>query len=114
MSLRLLVLASAAMTVFCVGSAATAADDLSSREVVVHATRLGVEVSSQKVSYGDLNLDSAAGARALLARIHSAAQNVCGGPDPALGNNYSACLKSAESNAVSQVGSPLLTAAFRR
>ena len=117
MSLRLLVLASAAMTVLGAGSAATAADDPSSREVVVNATPApGVQVRSQRVSYADLNLGSGAGAKALLARIHSAAQNVCG-PAPATlepGTGYAACVKSAESSAVGQVGNPLLTAAFQR
>lgn len=67
------------------------------------------------VPYGDLNPGSADGARALVARIKTAATTVCGGePDIhqlAERGRFSQCRDEAVSQAVGQVGSPMVTAA---
>lgn len=71
-------------------------------------------VPSVSVKYGDLNLGSLAGARALLKRIEAAANTVCGGApdirqlDQLAG--FEACRRSAIGRAVVAVDSPLLTA----
>ena len=43
-----------------------------------HAAEPVTPVASQTVRYADLNLDTAAGAKALYQRIHAAAEQVCG------------------------------------
>jgi len=68
--------------------------------------------SSVKVSYADLDLTDAAGARTLYARIRSAAGKVCG-PEPAAldlraATAYRNCYEQAVARAVNRVGSDQL------
>jgi UrcA family protein len=71
---------------------------------------------SRVVKYGDLNLDSADGARALLGRIHSAANSVCA-PLESRSLDHQAswqtCYNQAIASAVAQIDSVRLTAAYR-
>jgi UrcA family protein len=66
------------------------------------------------VSYGDLNLARADGAKVLLQRIQAAADRACGeAPDVRLMSRrafYDACRAHAVAAAVTDVGSPTLTA----
>ncbi len=71
-----------------------------------------VEVVSQTVKYGDLNLAHAAGAVALYGRIRSAARNVCasdGSPELRFATETKACMKQAIAHAVADVNQPQLT-----
>lgn len=70
--------------------------------------------TSVKVSYADLDISDAAGARTLYARIRSAAREACG-PEPAVldlrdAAGYNACHEQAVSKAVNRVGSEQLHA----
>ena len=70
--------------------------------------------SSVKVSYADLDISRAAGARTLYARIRSAAREACG-PEPAVldlrdAAGYNACYEQAVAKAVNRVGSEQLHA----
>jgi UrcA family protein len=71
---------------------------------------------SMKVSYGDLNLETEAGAQALLQRIKHAARLVCDdavSPEDQLHiNHWWRCYDTAVSNAVDQVHSAKLTARY--
>jgi UrcA family protein len=66
------------------------------------------------VPYGDLNLDHADGARALLNRIRSAAVRACGGESDVRDlddrHDFDACRKVAIGEAVARVDAPILTA----
>jgi UrcA family protein len=70
--------------------------------------------TSVKVSYADLDISHAAGARTLYARIKSAAREACG-PDPAIldlrdAASHRACYEQAVARAVNRVGSEQLQA----
>jgi UrcA family protein len=70
--------------------------------------------TSIKVSYADLDISDAAGARTLYARIKSAAREACG-PEPAVldlrdAAGYNACYEQAVAKAVNRVGSEQLHA----
>jgi UrcA family protein len=70
--------------------------------------------TSVKVSYADLDISAAAGARTLYARIKSAARKACG-PEPAVLDlrdqaGYDACYEQAVAKAVNRVGSDQLHA----
>lgn len=68
------------------------------------------------VSYADLNLDSAAGAKALYGRLHNAAHYVCSpydGREMRLLSRWEACVNSAIAAAVVQINKPMLTALHR-
>jgi UrcA family protein len=71
-------------------------------------------VPSVAVKYGDLNIGSPAGAKALLDRIEAAANTACGDrPDIRVLSqwaSFEACRKSAVARAVDAVDSPVLTA----
>ena len=78
------------------------------------ARAAGPEQPSIVVRYGDLNLDTAAGAQALYRRIVGAAHQVC--PEPRSRDLRSfaaarACRTEAIARAVRQVNSPRLAAA---
>lgn len=68
------------------------------------------------VSYADLNLDSAAGAKVLYMRLRAAAQTVC---HPLEGrairevSNYNACFEHALTAAVASINKPALSALYR-
>ena len=79
------------------GSAAHAAD------------RVG-DIPTKTVSFRDLDLSTAQGARALYGRIEAAARDVCRGTELA---DYDACRARAIEGAVKDVGNPLLSAANR-
>ena len=69
---------------------------------------------SQTVFVGDLNLASKAGARIALSRIDAAANTICGDrPDERRLDRstlYHACIRTAVDQAVSSLGSPMVTA----
>jgi UrcA family protein len=67
-----------------------------------------------KVNFADLNLDSPAGARALVTRIGKAAERVCG---PLAGTpdriaRFQACLNASVARAVAEVGHPAVSANY--
>ena len=66
---------------------------------------------SETVSYSDLNLSSQSGVQALYGRIHAAAKRVCA--QPADWPSPRSCMSKAESDAVSKVNIPLLTAFYQ-
>jgi UrcA family protein len=70
--------------------------------------------TSVKVSYADLDISHAAGARTLYARIKSAAREACGSEPAVLdlrdAAGYSACYEQAVAKAVNRVGSEQLHA----
>jgi UrcA family protein len=67
---------------------------------------------SVKVSFGDLDLSSVAGATTLYHRIQGAARQVCGRPGADLVEQmaWKACYRHATADAVSKVNNVLLTA----
>lgn len=67
------------------------------------------------VKYGDLNVSSAAGANALYARIHAAAEQVCrpfDNRDLAFKRLKEACIHDAIANAVIKVDQPALFSVY--
>jgi UrcA family protein len=77
------------------------------------AAAAGPNVRSVAVRYGDLDLASDAGVRALYARLRSAAANVCGpgaDRDLAMRQAWQACRDEALGRAVSQLGNARLAA----
>jgi len=72
-----------------------------------------------KVTYGDINLHTTQGARELLSRVHIAAGKVChaGWPSSRVQlttvQTEKACISAAESRAVANLGSPVVTAVYR-
>ncbi|HXZ68620.1 MAG TPA: UrcA family protein [Alphaproteobacteria bacterium] len=90
----------------------------STEEIVVTGTKPGQapgsETRSKRISYADLDLSKQAGVKALLARIQSAAKEVCS-PEPmstdmAGHKDYDGCISHAVDTAVAQVGNPNLSA----
>jgi UrcA family protein len=73
-----------------------------------------VAVTQARVPLADLDLASAAGARVLLQRIETAADEVCGGETHARSKaaqaDYRACRAQAISDAVASMRTPTLTA----
>ncbi len=70
------------------------------------------DLPSKTVFYGDLNVSSPAGAKALYSRIKSAARQVCPGSGESgitAWTNRNACIALAIDKAVSDVSSPLLS-----
>lgn len=70
-----------------------------------------------RVSVGDLNLESATGARAALHRLIVAAREVCS-PEPAITelvrwDRYKTCVKGKVDKAVAEIGAPGLVALNR-
>lgn len=102
--LRVLAVSLAAMTVL--GSVANAGSgfDIVRKDVAVH--------------YGDLNLSTEAGARAMLVRIDQAARNACGGSPFFYGTytiapnlarkDFATCQTNAVSSAVQTLNAPLV------
>jgi len=68
------------------------------------------------VAYGDLDLNKEAGAQALIARLKSAGQQVCGEtPDSRDIKNrarYQACVKAAVDDAVARLATPMVAASY--
>jgi UrcA family protein len=74
-------------------------------------------IESRAVSYGDLNLQSEAGAATLLSRISKAARIVCDIPPPGASNIHPktqryACRREAMQNAVDSVNHPMVKAVY--
>ena len=73
--------------------------------------------ASVRVTYADLNLQTHAGARAMLARLEAAAGRVCGNEpdirDLARATPYQRCKAAALDAAVRQLDAPLVTAMAR-
>ena len=78
------------------------------------ADRVGAEANAVVVRYGDLDLRSPDGARALYSRLKWAADRACGTAPPAKEmwrhQQYRACFDSAMDKAVQRVGSTRLQA----
>jgi UrcA family protein len=72
-----------------------------------HAQPAPEAAPSQAVSYRDLDLSRPDGQRELMARVHAAAESVCGpaptATDLARNTAYRSCLKTAESSASAQM-----------
>lgn len=87
-------------------SLCAAAPALAQRNTLPSATHTGQRV----VPHGDLNLDSAAGADAMLGRINSASRFVCGdrsGPRTVQENGgVHVCIGETMDNAVADLGNP--------
>jgi UrcA family protein len=67
---------------------------------------------SAVVAFGDLNLDSEQGAKALYGRLRNSAEDVCSsleGRDLAFKKLWQSCFDSAVSSAVAQINRPGLT-----
>jgi UrcA family protein len=76
--------------------------------------------SSHTVTYGDLDLSTADGARTLLRRIDLAAKRICG-PEPVpsqlqprLMAYYRDCISASTDTAVARVGAPALLAVHQK
>ena len=71
---------------------------------------------SRTVRYSDLDLSTEAGAKALLTRIRRAANLVCNGNDwrapMTRSYGFRSCVQAAQSKAVADVGSPMVTALY--
>jgi UrcA family protein len=70
-------------------------------------------VGAKKVSYGDLNLNTGAGARVLYRRLRQAAGEVCTSfesMDAVLRATWTACYQNALNSAVASVNKPAVTA----
>src|ERR1700722_10749514 len=68
---------------------------------------------SKRVTYGDLNLESAEGASVLYARLRRAAREVCSsldGRELTLWSAWETCVNDALNSAVTQVNKPTVTA----
>lgn len=89
----------------------------SAQEIPLH---VGADVA---VTYGDLDLEDARGARAMLRRLDRASRHACGGspnisPFPGVTGlevraEFNACRASALSDAVGRLGAPLVTQAYQ-
>jgi UrcA family protein len=73
----------------------------------------GEELRSQTVKFQDLNVNTPEGVRALYARIHAAARQVCSSGDPIEQLGARACAKKAEAKAIETVDLPQLTAFYQ-
>jgi len=79
-----------------------------------HAGEIG-NALTKTVDYGDLNLDTEAGARVLFFRLRSAAKEVCSplaGRSLSLHSRWQACYDKAVASAVAQVNRPAVTALY--
>lgn len=68
----------------------------------------GYVVNVVTLQYDDQDVSSSPGAAALLNRIDSAAQAVCGSARPGMASQYAACRKTAVKKAVASVNAPAL------
>lgn len=78
-----------------------------------HADAAQPERHAVKVAYGDLNLDSEAGARTMLNRLERAASNACGFEATARGfasSRQRKCADRAVARAVERLGVPAVSA----
>jgi|SRR5271169_2430515 len=75
------------------------------------------DVNQTTVRFGDLNIDTPAGAAALYRRIRHAAQGVCGDPQPPASHmtspSWRNCVAQSIDRAVAAVDRPALTAYYR-
>jgi UrcA family protein len=65
------------------------------------------------VNYSGADLSTTEGVKALYARLHAAAQRVCGDLDGANISLRYACVHDAMSNAIQSIDKPLLSAYYR-
>ena len=65
------------------------------------------------VKFHDLNVNTAAGAKTLYARIHGAAMRVCHEFDPVVADGIPGCVLHAEARAIQEINAPALTAYYR-
>jgi len=71
------------------------------------------QVLAKKVYYGDLNLETEAGAKVLYARLRYAAQDVCSlyqSDELARKRVWQTCVENSLSDAVGRINKPLVTA----
>ena len=83
--------------------------------MLYNAARADEPVATQRVSFKDLNLNSAEGAAVLYGRIKRAANEVCGhGENFDLSQIHAVqiCIDGAVSRAITQVNSPTLTSLY--
>ena len=88
---------------------------LSLTSVVATASGGDASVPTYKISFGDLDLDTAAGNERLYRRIHAGAESVCRaleGKDLANFAKHERCMEDAVADAVAKVDKPQLTACY--
>jgi UrcA family protein len=71
---------------------------------------------TKKVTYGDLNLDTESGAKALYARLRYAAKYVCSSYESkelSRQKVWQICVNNALASAVQQINKPMVTALYR-
>jgi UrcA family protein len=72
--------------------------------------------NSQRINYSDLDLSRSQDAKALMGRIWQAANRVCtiqgASAVDRLSSSYHRCVKTAAAQAVAQLNSPMVTAAY--
>ena len=73
-----------------------------------------IVVGVEKVSYGDLNLATEAGAKALYGRLRHAASRVCTIQGSVLMDGWRLCYEKALNSAVASVNEPLIAALHNR
>ncbi|HXY96908.1 MAG TPA: UrcA family protein [Steroidobacteraceae bacterium] len=80
--------------------------------LIAFSARAG-DVRSETVKFADLNLGTPSGVEALYGRIHAAARRVCEQP---AGEQQAvrSCMAKSESEAISKVNVPLLTAFYQQ
>jgi UrcA family protein len=78
------------------------------------ASAAGAAPQSIAVRYSNADLAAAPGAARLAHRIHAAADSVCGGEDVVArtGHQFAACRQAAETQAATEIGSPLVSGAL--
>jgi UrcA family protein len=126
MSIRLISILAAAASLAGAGSALAQiglngpSEPLSSDEVVVAPTYVppGAELRQEAVFFGDLDIDSHAGANTLMHRISAAAQRVCSPPGTYPDEqsdiaDYNRCMAQAIGRTVDQVDAPALTDVYQ-
>src|SRR5271170_2281220 len=83
---------------------------------IAYAAPNSADTTSVKVSTADLNLITAAGAKAMLSRLKLASQSICGpaprSVDVQATDAYRACLDETLTRAVRSVNAPLVSVAF--
>ncbi len=88
---------------------------LSLASVVATASESDASVPTYKVSFGDLDLDNAAGNERLYRRIHAGAESVCRaweGKDLGDIAKHKRCMDDAVADAVAKIDRPQLTACY--
>ena len=106
------------VVLFASGNVALANDtlDQGNASPASNTVKSGVEIRSEKVTYGDLNTDRTAGVEALYQRIGAAAKSVCGGKQNVrnlslkMRRDWKNCYHTAFDQAIASTALPQLVA----